>query len=440
MDEFDTPTGDVARDQWGRYVLPDRDGQLRGHTRVTTFITAVDDLYRLEKYHLRMALKGMAHDPGIHAMVAATPLGDRSTLDDLAQQAMDMAGARVRASLGTAMHKFTERYDRGEKDIPVPDMWVPEVKAYIDLVDTLGLVYTNFEEIVVVHDYLTAGTFDRIARITTPLTFQSPTGTVVLSPGDHVMVDLKTGRDMDLLAEKTSVQLALYNHADGVWRGQVYRRAGQWMVEGDYAPLPDVRRDVALIIHLPIRPDQDSEAVAELFAVDTTAGWAGARLCWDVRQWRRQTLGMRVSQAPRPASPQPTEASPRPARSGKASPRPARSGKASPRPARSGKASPQPTEASPQPAEASPRPTEASPRPAEASPRPAEASPQPTEASPRPAEASPQPTEASPRPAMSLRDQVLAATSRDELSQLWQANRHQWTPDLTELGKSRDLR
>lgn len=269
----------VKRDRWGRYLLPKytriglAKGKEIGHTRATTFCKSISDTFVLSQWGARMAIKGLAMRPDLYALTAATGLDDRDKLNSIVEDAKAAAGAKSAASLGTALHSFTEQVDRGENPV-VPDPWDKDVSAYTALVQAAGITFLpdHVERIVVVDTYGVAGTFDRIGQLTKDLTVKLPTRTVVLKAGTWVIVDLKTGRDLSYGMNEISTQLALYANADAMWNGET----------GEYEKLPDLNRDVALVIHLPV-----GKAKAELIGVDIKVGWQAAQLCAHVRDWRK---------------------------------------------------------------------------------------------------------------------------------------------------------
>lgn len=268
-------TDEVPRDRWGRYLLPDPTGKVRGrtaYTRATTFAKSCSDTYTLSMWGERMVAHGLAIRPDLYALACSTPLTNRDALNKVTEQAKEAAGAKSRASLGTALHTFTEQYDRGAPST-APVSLAPEVVAYASLVTQLGIEMVAIERVVVVPEMGVAGTFDRIGRLSRDL----PTTFGVIKADEHVIVDLKTGRDLSYGWGEIAVQLALYSRGAGMWRQGTDK----------YDPMPAVRQDVALVIHLPVREDPATEATATLHAVDLAEGWRAAQLCHEVRQWRK---------------------------------------------------------------------------------------------------------------------------------------------------------
>ncbi len=296
-DLFDSPgesTDDagVARDRWGRYLLPDPTAHTKSkpqpYTRATTFAGSVADTFKLGQWQQRMVAKGLTLAPELYALAAATPLEERDTLNTVCDDASKVAGSRSRATLGTAMHAFTEGYDKalkaGQPAPFVPAQYQPEIAAYAELVAGLGIEWVEIERIVVVPEFGVAGTFDRIGRLTRPLTVGAPgtsapeEGQYTLPAGSHVIVDLKTGRDLSYSWHEIAIQLALYAHGFGMWNRQ----------RGAYDRMPEgIDQDVALVIHLPVRDDDTQPAQATLHAVDIAEGWRAAELCRQVRVWRK---------------------------------------------------------------------------------------------------------------------------------------------------------
>lgn len=271
----------VKRDRYGRYLLPKfrqfgpGSKTETGHTRATTFAKSMSDTFVLSQWGVRMAIKGLAMRPDLYALTAATPLDDRDKLNAIGEQAKEAAGAKSSASLGTALHAFTEQVDRGD-DVVVPAPWDRDVAAYTALVKAAGLEFRPelIERIVVVNRFGVAGTFDRLARLTRDLTVKLPGRKfpITLKAGSWVVLDLKTGRDLSYGMNEIAIQLGLYAEADAMWNRDT----------GEYEKLPPLDQNVALVIHLPV-----GQAKAELIAVDIAAGREAADLCHKVREWRK---------------------------------------------------------------------------------------------------------------------------------------------------------
>jgi hypothetical protein len=278
------PRQEAKRDSYGRYLLPvpivtgkeavpSASGRPKesAFTRVTTFAKSISDTYTLSQWSQRMVAKGLTLRPDQYALVAATPLENREALNSICDVAKEAAGAKSAASLGTALHSFTEQVDAGE-DPTVPSPWDADVAAYKALVADAGIEFFPhlIERIVVCDTYGIAGTFDRIGRLTRDLTL--PGLGIVLSAGDWVVVDLKTGRDLTYGWNEIAIQLAIYANATAMYNP----------VSNAWDEIPPVSRAAALVIHLPVE-----QAKATLYAVDIHEGWTAADMCSDVRSWRK---------------------------------------------------------------------------------------------------------------------------------------------------------
>lgn len=244
-----------VRDGYGRYLLPDpATGTERAWTRATTLAKALSDTTGLHKWDCRMIVAGIVLRPDLHAL-AADPEADAAVLDRLADAARDAAGAGRPASTGTALHRLTERHDRGEHVTP-PARHAADLAAYAATMRAEGLAIDpgHIERVTPVPELGVAGTFDRIVKV----------------PGHGpVIADVKTGQDLGNSWGEISIQLAVYAHGAGLWNGP------------GYDPMPPVSQDKALVIHLPA-----GQARCELHWLDIAAGWEAARLAAATRTWR----------------------------------------------------------------------------------------------------------------------------------------------------------
>lgn len=262
---FATPTTSKGRDDdlvvRGRYVLPDPvepdSSKKVTWMRATNFAKAMANNYSLDKWKQRMAIKGVTMRPDLYALVAGTPLDEKDTLDDLAEQAKDVAGARTKAGLGTALHRFLERVDKGDKTtIPAP--WAADIAAVQETLAAKGIeiIPEYIERAVVVKRYAVAGTFDRIVR---------------MRDGSLRIADLKTG-GIDYAAHEIVIQLALYAMADGIWN----------RATGSYDPMPDLDQNLGIIIHAPV-----GEATCTIKDVDLVAGRNAVEIAQAVIAYRK---------------------------------------------------------------------------------------------------------------------------------------------------------
>lgn len=246
------------RDRFGRYLLTHPEtGEEVPWTRVTTFADVLEDSYGLTKWKQRATAVGLGLRPDLLALAQAHTMEDKKVLDGLCEQALTVAAANNRSNLGTAMHRFTERADRGE-DFRVPAEHAADLAAYASLKARHGIQTSPryIERITVVPQFGVAGTMDRIVRM----------------GGVPYIADLKTGDNLSYSWGKIAIQLAMYAHGHGLWD------AGR----GAYDPMPPVDQDKGLVIQLPT-----GSGTASLWWVDIAAGWQAAQVCHWVRNWRK---------------------------------------------------------------------------------------------------------------------------------------------------------
>lgn len=247
------------RDSYGRYLLPDpRDGKSRGWQRATTLAKTLEDTYHLDLWKQRMVLTGIGRRPDLYALAASTPEADKKTLDKIASDARDAAGAGVGANMGTALHGFTAVLDRGEDVNSIPEQFRDDVKAYRQALVAAGIepLPKYVERTGLNLDFEVAGTFDRVYRL--------PDGSLVIG-------DLKTQKTLDFGMSSIGIQLGLYANLDVIRDFET----------GQYEAMPNVRKDFALVVHLPV-----GEKTARIVRVDTALGYYGARLARDAREYR----------------------------------------------------------------------------------------------------------------------------------------------------------
>lgn len=267
---------EVDRDRWGRPYIRQPDGTSRkAYSRVTTFIDCLEDKSTLTAWKTRTALVGAyVGQPTILTGVGMTlaefeeisrasfgdvaPAGAKKTrdarLNDLAEQALDLGGAHLKAEAGTNLHALSEYIDRGA-DLPgdLFDQDYRDMEAYAALRQRLGWKARAIEQFVVNDEYQTAGTLDRLIEL----------------DGELMVADLKTGA-VEWSAGKFAMQLALYAHS-----------ARYDAVTGKRKKLKGVSLERGILIHLP-----QGEATATAYSVDLTLGWEAIDLAARVRRWR----------------------------------------------------------------------------------------------------------------------------------------------------------
>lgn len=283
--------------RWGRYKLRHPStGKTVEWTRATTFAKSISDTFTLSQWAQRNVLLGATLRPDIVAAAHGKDIAkDREQLNTWTEELQQAAGSKVAANLGTAVHSFTERVDRNWERRwevlrdEIPEDFRPHVEAYILLLEEYGLepVPHMIEFSTGVLQYEVMGTSDNCYRTTKHLELQMPRGKVRLSPGEHVIGDKKTGKDLDYGWQEICIQLALYaqgvntqgifNWADETWDADPLSRFAE--------PGTKVREDVGVILHLPVDPRSTKKPA--LHGVDLESGWNAAVLCERVRSWRK---------------------------------------------------------------------------------------------------------------------------------------------------------
>lgn len=290
---------ETKRDRYGRYLIPHPDtGKETAWTRSTTFAKSISDTYALSQWGLRMALLGATMRPDIVRRAHGKHVKqDKALLDELTAELKDVAGAKVAANDGTSMHSFTEMADRawhspgGPRSVldQIPPDCRDMVETYIRLLEETGLepVPHLIEFTVVVKQYGVAGTSDNCYKVTKPLVLKIGRAEVRLTPGEYVIGDKKTGKDLDYGWQEIVIQLATYAHGintAGVWdrKNEVWEPDPLSRFD---APGTKVRLDAGIVVHLPV--DKESEKTPAVYGVDLESGWNAAVLCERVRAWRK---------------------------------------------------------------------------------------------------------------------------------------------------------
>lgn len=244
---------EIPRDRFGRpLVIPPGGGKAVPYTRCTTFVDCLEDKYNLQKWMQRMVAVGLSESPDLVVAVASTNLEDKQRLNSICEDAMERAKSKAKATIGTALHAFTERMDRGEDVGVVPEEYKPDLAAYAEA--TKDLTAVAIEEFSVQDDLRIGGTPDRIVEV----------------GGELMIADLKTGESMAYGMGKIAMQLAVYAHS-----------VGYDHTTGERAPARDINTECGIVIHLPAGSGR-----AELLEVDLTSGWGAVKLAAEVRQWR----------------------------------------------------------------------------------------------------------------------------------------------------------
>ncbi len=263
------------RDSKGRYRVTDPKGDLRSYTRATTVCKTYEDTYRLERWAKRQVAYGIGLREDLHALtVGHDPDNDRGIYEKIIDEATSAAKAGAAANTGTALHRFTEQLDLGQKTIDqFPATWQPHLEVYRKGMADAGfeLEPTTVEAVIALDDYKVAGKLDRTVRLTQDIEIPFElSGTVKLPAGAHLIGDLKTGRNMHWSWLSIGIQLGIYANHNATWEVDLDHSAG-----GTRGPRIDVNRDVAVLFHLPALKDSPT---FDLYFIDLQAGW-DAFLC-----------------------------------------------------------------------------------------------------------------------------------------------------------------
>jgi hypothetical protein len=290
LTDLAAPTTRVPRDGRGRpLVVPKHGGKPQALTRATTYIDCIEDKSALSAWRQRMTLIGAAEEPSLLERlkgVDPTTKEGKTTLDGLAERAVEVAGANRKRERGTHLHTLSEYVDRGEE--------LPPCASPADLADmaaykvaTMDFDVVAVEQFVVVDQLGVGGTFDRILRYSGP----GPDGHPI---EDLFIADLKTG-SVRYGGLKMAAQLAVYSRGElydhtvcpvddrdpkalAAWRR---REVPASVAATAYSRIPTVNQDWGIIIHLPA-----GEARCTLYWADLRVGWGAARLALDIRRIR----------------------------------------------------------------------------------------------------------------------------------------------------------
>jgi len=243
--------------RWERYSRPSGWG------------SDLDDESALTLWKIDRAMEGVACDPSIAAMVAAH-LNDREGAKERRERAIQRGRGEEAADLGTALHRMTERVERGD-GFCAPPPFDADIAAYLSKLDGAGLVSEFIECKLCNDEWRAAGTADRIYQANREIPVA---GCPPILPGQLVLGDLKTGKRLDYSLPGYCIQLALY--VDSVF----------YDVEtNERSPLPpELRTDVGLLVHMPAGTGSCSFHWADL-----QVGREGCRIVRDVRHWRKRS-------------------------------------------------------------------------------------------------------------------------------------------------------
>ena len=240
----------VERDRYGRpLVVPPNGKKPVAYTRATTIANSLDDPAALVAWKMRMAAIGLTLRQDILLSISAAQ-DDKMAVNAYVEEAMEVAGAKTQANIGTAIHALTERLDLGQEIGPIPDQWAGDIHAYAAI--TAKLNKKRIEQFCVLDKFKIAGTPDRLVEY----------------KGELFIADIKTGR-IDH-PNNIAMQLAIY--ANGLPYDVETATRGSW---------GDVNKEKAIIIHLPA-----GQGLCKLHFIDIAEGWKGVQFAMKVRKWR----------------------------------------------------------------------------------------------------------------------------------------------------------
>lgn len=266
---------EIPRDRYGRpMILPAKGGKNRKripYRRTTTFVGALDDMNGLMKWQARQVAYGMGQRNDLVLAAAAANPDDKKLLHDIAEKAKTAAKSSAAADIGTALHSFTERMDRGEQLGHVPAEYRADLNAYRRA--TSAIEWVGIESFRVLDDWQIAGTADRIG---------------IFPHRDRLRIaDIKTG-SIDY-PHKMAMQLAMYA------RMVPYRIADD--TRG--ADPGEIDLNTGIIIHLPA-----GQGRCDLYEIDIMKGWGACLIARQVWDWRAtKGLTQPLSLEPYPAPP-----------------------------------------------------------------------------------------------------------------------------------------
>lgn len=249
---------------------PENPGKTLRYSRPSSYAKCLDDEEALVNWRIWKAMDGVARSKALQTQIVATRDEDRTEKKTLREKAMDKGSANERADVGTGLHAMTVRAeDVRDVEFNPPEQIARDLDAYREALATFGLV-SEMTEVHMVNDALrSAGTADRIFRLTRRL--QTPSG-LWIEEGDLVVGDLKTGAKLDFSMPGFAVQIALYA------TGKLYDIHAERRL-----PTPPIHQGWGLLLHLPV-----GAARCEVLWVDLEVGMFGAWLAKEVKEWRRK--------------------------------------------------------------------------------------------------------------------------------------------------------
>lgn len=252
----------VPRDQYGRYLvkMPGMEHMPSAPavplTRVSTITKALIQKKSLIEWRERLIIAAAADPANAELLKAIRQAdGDRKELKRIGEELYKRGGGKDRSLLGTAMHDFTERRNRGENltEADMPEEHRPSLRAYEALLADRVRILPGFLERRILAPWSAGGTLDNIVMYRNDLV--QPEGSDGDAPGEWDMrvADLKTGRDLSKGWPEKLIQLWEYANSEYIWNDET--QAWERMPR-------ELRKDRGLIIHVPM------DGTAHLYDVD----------------------------------------------------------------------------------------------------------------------------------------------------------------------------
>lgn len=247
---------DIPRDRFGRPMILPATGRSKKripYRRTTTFVGCLDDTNGLMRWQARQVAYGMGQRSDLVAAAAAADPNDKTTLHGIVEKAKEAAKSSAAADIGTALHAFTERLDRGQPLGNVPTEYQADLDAYQSA--TSHIEWVGIETFRVHDEWQIAGTADRIGRF----------------PWSDLLkiADIKTGT-IDY-PHKMAMQLAMY------------ARMTPYDIATDKRTEDPGKIDLnhGVIIHLPA-----GQGRCQLYEIDIAKGWGACLIARSVWSWR----------------------------------------------------------------------------------------------------------------------------------------------------------
>lgn len=283
--------------------------KVRQMTRVTTFVSNIDDETMIRDWEKRLLAVGLSasadeYVPKINDLVhrrdvtiAKAHKADRKgkldvgeagrietaahkafkdAIKPLVEEAMEAAGRHAKADAGTDLHTLAELSDaEGIKAVralheasEITDTELASIEAYAARMDRLGAKVIHSEAVIVNDAMKYAGRLDRVIMAKLPALVINGVERPADQRARRYIADIKSGR-IDLGAGKIARQLSAYALGD------------LYDLETGERSRHSAARDVALVFHLP-----QGEGVCTVHAVDLKEGTRLLKLSAEVRTAR----------------------------------------------------------------------------------------------------------------------------------------------------------